>query len=146
MPRRNSDSRTLDLFAIPTAPPMVSGAQNISIEIRHLLADVLKACPRSRYQVAARMSEFLGIEISKHQLDSWKADSRDSWRFPLEYLVAFEMACDTFEVTQYISAKRGCGLLVGEEILEARRGRLQTEHDERARQIKLLKKRLGGQS
>jgi len=136
---RRQDNRTGDLFAVPAAPRTIPGSQNISIEIRHLLSDVLKKCPKSRYEIAARMSELLGVEISKHQLDSWTADSRDGWRFPLEYITAFEAACDTYEITEYIASQRGCSLNIGAETLTAKLGQLEMMRGEIAKQIRDLK-------
>jgi len=138
MPRRQDD-KTGDLFAIPTTPRTIPGSQNISVEVRHLLSDILKQSPKSRYEIAARMSELLGVKISKHQLDSWTADSRDGWRFPLEYMTAFESACDTYEITEYIATQRGCSLNIGTETLTAKLGQLEVMRTEIAKQIRDLK-------
>jgi len=142
MPRRRDD-KTGDLFAMPAQPKMLPGSQNIGMEIRHLLSDILKQSPKSRYEIAARMSELLGADISKHQLDSWTADSRDGWRFPLEYLPAFETACDTHDLTHFIADARGCTLNIGEESLTAKLGQLELMRTEIAKQIKDLRDHLG---
>jgi hypothetical protein len=65
---RQTDTRTGDLFAAPMAPREVPGALNFDLQLRHLLSQCLKESPKSRYEIAARMSEFLGDEVSKHQL------------------------------------------------------------------------------
>lgn len=75
--------RTLN-FEVPAAPTPIPGALNMSTEMRGLVSNILKDCPKSRFEVAARMSELTGVEITKYQLDSWTAESRDGWRFPLE--------------------------------------------------------------
>lgn len=142
--RRAQDSKTLDMFAVPAAPRTVPGSQNISIEIRHLLSEVLKKCPKSRYEIAARMSELLGVEISKHQLDSWTADSRDGWRFPLEYMPALEQACDTHAMLEFIAGQRGCSLNIGDEAWAAKLGQLEVIKAETSKQISAIKKHLGG--
>ncbi len=142
--RRRQDNKTGDLFAVPATPRTLPGSQNISIEMRHLLAGVLKKCPKSRYEIAARMSELMDVDISKHQLDSWTADSRDGWRFPLEYITAFESACNTYEITEYIANRRGCTLNVGVETLTAKLGQLEVIKAETARQISAIRKHIGG--
>jgi hypothetical protein len=38
--------------------------------------------PLSRYQVAAKMSELLDVDITKTMLDSWTAESKEQHRFP----------------------------------------------------------------
>lgn len=142
--RKRHDDKTGDLFSVPATPRTIPGSQNISTEIRHLLSKVLKQCPKSRYEIAGRMSELLGIEISKHQLDSWTADSRDGWRFPLEYMTAFESSCDTYEITEYIAAQRGCSLNIGSETLTAKLGQLEVMRSEIGKQIRNLKGHLEG--
>ncbi len=130
---------------VPKAPQPIEGSLNVGLEVRGLLKRVMKESPKSRYEIAAKMSELLGFEITKHQLDSWTAESRDGWRFPLEYLPAFEMACETHELTNWLAKKRGCRLLIGEEALLAELGkveRMEQEIKERKKALKeLLKKR-----
>ena len=108
MVRRHSrDRQTPDLFEIPEPAPLAEGSLNFAIELRGLLSQALKDCPHSRWQVAARMSELLGAEVTRYQLDAWTAESREPWRFPVEYLFAFEVACDTTVVTEWIVRHRG---------------------------------------
>lgn len=122
--RRTPDTLTGDLFEVPTPRAPMPGALAIGPMLRSLLSDLLKKCPLSRFEVAARMSELTGQEITKHQLDSWTAESRDGWRFPLEYLPAFEVALQTHEVTACMADLRGCKVLVGKEALEAQLGKV----------------------
>ncbi|MDX8389182.1 MAG: hypothetical protein R8M38_01695 [Mariprofundaceae bacterium] len=140
--KRIHDSRTMDLFAVPVPVSGLPGAMNMDVQIRHLLSDAIKAAPINRHQVAAKMSEYLGLDISKVQLDAWTAESKEAWRFPIAYLPAFETACDTYLITTYLAEFRGCGLAIGDEVLEARLGKLEKEQAEKQRQIKALKKKL----
>lgn len=131
------------MFAIPAPATPCGGGLEIGVRLRHLLAELLKACPHTRYQVAARMSELLGAEVSKHQLDSWTADSRDGWRFPLEYLPAFEVAVETHAVTAWLADLRGATLLVGKEALLAELGRVERAKQDLLGREKALKRMLG---
>lgn len=81
MARRAADNLTLDLFEVPVPTVPLPGALNFNLQLRHLLSEALKACPLSRIEVAARMSELTGDTITKHQLDAWTAESREGWRF-----------------------------------------------------------------
>ncbi len=143
MKRSHHDSLTLDLFAVPVARAPLPGALAVGPALRHLLADLLKASPRSRFEIAAHMSELLGHEVSKHQLDSWTADSREGWRFPLEYLPAFEVACETHAMTAWLADLRGCKVLVGKEALDAEIGKLERIKADAAERIRNLKKAAG---
>lgn len=137
------DSYTLDLFEVPAPRTPVPGALDVGLALRGLLSQLLKDSPLSRFDVAARMSELTGHEVTKHQLDSWTAESREGWRFPLEYLPALEVALGTHDVTAWLADLRGARLSVGREALEAQLGRLGRMKDDLARQERALKKMLG---
>lgn len=137
------DALTLDLFEVPVPRNPTPGALAVGNALRHLLSDLLKDCPKSRFEIAAQMSELLGHEITKHQLDSWTADSREGWRFPLEYLPAFEVAVSTHSITAWLADLRGCKVLVGKEALDAEIGKLERLKEDAGRKIKQLKHVLG---
>lgn len=138
------DTLTMDLFEVPAARAPLPGALDVGVQLRHLLSDLLKDAALSRHQVAARMSELLGHDISKHQLDSWTAESREGWRFPLEYLPALETALGTHDITAWLADLRGARLSVGKEALEAQLGKIERMKDDLNRQEKALKKILEG--
>jgi len=141
------DPLTVDLFdgffAVPVERGNKPGSLDIGVEFRHLLSEQIKACPKSRHQIAARMSELVGHEITKHQLDSWTAESREGWRFPAEYLPALEMALETHEVLAFLADLRGARLSIGREALEAQLGKLENMKDQLRKQEQVLKKLLG---
>ncbi|ENO80299.1 hypothetical protein [Thauera sp. 63] len=140
---RTADLLTADLFEVPVAVRPTPGALAVGPALRGLLSDILKRSPMTRHEVAARMSELTGEHISKHQLDSWTAESREGWRFPLEYLPALEETIHTHEITAWIADLRGARLSIGREALEAQLGRVAQMRDELARQERQLKKLLG---
>ena len=144
--RRRPDLSTRDLFEVPSPAPEAEGSLAFGVELRALLSRVLKECPGSRYQVAARMSELLGTDISKYQLDAWTAESREPWRFPLEYLPAFEIACETCAITEWLVMKRGGRVLFGKEALTAELGKPERQRDETQRRIQALKQTMRGGS
>ena len=140
---RKPDTQTLDLFDVPRPPAPTAGSLACGSQLRHLLSEVLKRCPKSRYEVAARMSELAGAEVTRHQLDSWTAESREGWRFPFEYTAAFEAATDSYALTQLLASQRGCSLLVGEEALLAEMGRLDRQEQELRERKAALRSVLG---
>lgn len=141
--RRRPDVSTPDLFQIPAPAPLAEGSLNFAVQLRGLLSTILKQCPHSRYQVAARMSELLGADISKHMLDAWTAESREPWRFPLEYVPAFETACESHALTEWLAGLRGGQVLFGKDALMAEMGRLQRQADDTNRRMKALRARMG---
>ncbi|WP_416244310.1 hypothetical protein ACLSSQ_00230 [Azospira sp. APE16] len=143
MPRRPADNLTMDLFEVPTPVSPRPGALLIGQQLRSLISDLLKASPLNRYEVAAKMSELVGHEITKNQLDSWTAESREGWRFPLEYLPALEVVLETHAITAWLADLRGARLSVGREALEAQLGKVSRMKDELSQQEKAIKRLLG---
>lgn len=141
--RRSRDPLTPDLFEIPVPRAALPGALDVGKQLRALISRLLKESPLDRYAVAARMSETLGQDVTKHQLDSWTAESREGWRFPLEYLPALESALETHDVTVWLADLRGCRVLVGKEALDAEIGKLERLKEEASRKIKQLKQVIG---
>ena len=142
MKTTSADPRQLtleELFALP-APSTTPASKDHGREICHLLSEALKRTPKSRYEIAARMSELTGHEISKAMLDAWSAESREGWRFPLEWADAFETACDTYCLTEFQARKRGCRVYAGDEVRQAEIGRIEAQIDELAGRLKTLKK------
>ncbi|WP_427500764.1 hypothetical protein ACQE3E_15480 [Methylomonas sp. MED-D] len=144
---RARDALTVDLFdgyfPVPVERGNKPGSLDIDSEFRNLLSDLIKASALSRHQIAARMSELVGHEITKHQLDSWTAESRDGWRFPVVYLPAFEAAIESHELTAFIASLRGAKLYIGKEALMAQLGKLEAAKDQLRRQEVALKRLLG---
>lgn len=80
------------------------GQYNIQVRLRGALSLALKkALPKSRWVVADEMSHLLGIEVSKYQIDSWVAESKEGHRMPVEYLPAFVEATGSLEPLQLLN-------------------------------------------
>lgn len=144
MARPPRDPRTIDLFDVPQAPPNRPGSLACDRELRHVLSGVLKQAEGDRYAISAEMSRLVGTDITKHQIDSWAAESREGWRFPLAYAPAFEAACNSYALTEWLAELRGCRVLVGEEALLAELGRIEREEAALKARRQMLKQRLGG--
>lgn len=142
------DALTVDLFdgfLVPVERAPKPGALDIGMAFRHVLVEQIKLSPLSRHQISARMSELVGHEITKHQLDSWTAESREGWRFPAEYLPALEVSLETHDLLAYLADLRGAKLYVGKEALVAQLGKLESMKDQLRKQEQALKKLLGEQ-
>lgn len=140
---RGRDSLTPDLFEIPRVPMPVGGSLDYATELKHVLSEALKKCPKSRYEVAARMSELTGQQITKETLDAWTAESKKPWRFPFEYSAAFEVSCETSCLQELLGRKRGTRIIVAEEHLLTELGRIQQDRADLAVREKCIKKFLG---
>lgn len=140
---RRPDHQTRDLFAVPTPAAMLPGSLEFGLAVRRLVADAIKNSPLTIYQIAGRMTELIGVEVTVHQLHAWTAPSREGWRFPLEYLPALEAAAETHDITAWLAGVRGGQLHIGRDVLHAELGRLERQRDEAAKRIKALKNAMG---
>jgi hypothetical protein len=107
-----------------------AGSMDVRNRLRGALVGALKRCPLSRWEVAGRMSELIGMEISKFQIDAWTAESKDNHRFPAEYLPAFCEATGDSGPLQILGETAGLFVLPGPEALRAEIQRL-TEEERR---------------
>lgn len=124
---RRRDDITPDFFEIPAPPAPVGGSLNFDPQICAALSDTLKQSRKDRYEIAADMSRLLAREVSKNMLDAYTAESRDAYNFPLNYVAAFEVATESFALTQLLAQLRGCRMLVGEDALLAELGKVERE-------------------
>jgi hypothetical protein len=100
-------------------PTKAAGSFDIDRQFRESISGALKQCPLSRWQVAARMSELVGCEISKSMLDSWTAESKEMHRFPAIFLPAFCEAAGSSEPLKIMGRLVGVFVLPGPEALRA---------------------------
>ncbi len=119
------DSRQLSLdeyYVVPQPPAPTPGSLQVDRELRATLSQALKDTALSRAEVAARMSELTGDDVSIHQLNAWTAESREQHRFPFEYAAAFEVAVGSQCLQLLLARKRGSLVLAGAAARDAKLG------------------------
>lgn len=118
---------------------------DISAQLRRWFSAAIKNSPMSRFEIAARMSELLGKEISKFQLDSWTAESKEGYHLPAEYLPAAVAVLDDISGLRILAAPLGVKVLENKDLLWLEYGKLKrTEQQVRLRKKQLEKKLQGG--
>jgi hypothetical protein len=128
-------------------PP--SGSLDIDSEIRAAVSVDLKHAHDQagrelfRYEVAAKMSELTGTEITKSMLDNYSAESHEKHRFPCQFLPAFILATGGRRVFEVLSRRSGLFALPGPEALRAEIQRIdeeiKTKKEEKKKRIAFLK-------
>lgn len=124
------------------------GALNLDAQVRELISLALKHTALSRYEVAAKMSERLGREITKAQLDSWSAESKETHRFPFAYANAFIDATGDKALLRLACRTAGGFFIDGPDALRLELGRLaeqKTELNRRERMVKEVLESMGAQ-
>lgn len=116
----------------------VPGSLNLQQSVKETLTAVLKSIPSKRWEIAGRMSDYIGVEITESMLNAWTAESKELHRFPLEYLPAFCWATGNYSLADIIARASGCHLIKSEEVVLLEMARL----DERERDIQEQKRQM----
>ena len=109
------------------------GSLDIDSEFRAAVSEDIKAAKDatgrelSRYEVAARMSELVGQEITASMLNNWTADAHEKHRFPCQFLPAFILSTGGRRAFEALSRKSGLFALPGAEALRAEIQRIDEE-------------------
>jgi len=106
--RDRRDDRTLDLLA--WEPPQVTTqvdpeqvrAGTLRGRVARAVAMVLRDCELSREQIAERMSDFLGEEVSKPMLDAYASQAREEHTISAIRLAALAHATSDIRVLQVL--------------------------------------------
>jgi len=104
-----------------------TGSCNIQFTLKEAIAKSMSNCKLSRYEIAGAISNLLGIDVSKYQLDSWTAESKDGHRLPAEYLVAFCRVTGSYEPLKLICKKLGLFIMPGSDALRSEIHKLEEE-------------------
>jgi len=124
-----------------------AGSFDVDRQFRESVNAALKACPLSIYQVAARMSELLGQEITASMIYSWTAESKNKHRFPAIFLSAFCEATGTSTPLAILGRPVDAFVLPGPEALRAEIRRIEEEinkkQTEKRRRMVFLKQMEG---
>lgn len=95
-----------------------TGSVNIQAELKEAIAKAMAESGLSRFEIAGKMSDLLAQDVSKYQLDSWVAESKDGHRMPAEFLAAFCMVT-TWNPLELICKKLGLFIMPGYDALRS---------------------------
>ncbi len=100
---------------------------------------ILKEDPRTRFEIAADMSELLDSDVSKWMLDAWSSEARDGHNVSFSRMVLLAAITGRADVLNALMRPFGFAVLVGEEIYLAEIGHLEAKRraiDTRLRALK----------
>jgi hypothetical protein len=151
------DARQMDLLDLlqraetPAPAGPAPGSLDYDARLRAALSEELRRYAGDRFDVAAKMSRLVGAEVTKWQLDSWTAESKEGHRFPASHLPAFCCAVGSYRVLQVLAEGAGRRVYSDPSIdVAAEIGRLETniqqqraELRERERMLRAAKETYG---
>ncbi|NKB37900.1 MAG: hypothetical protein GKR93_12160 [Gammaproteobacteria bacterium] len=142
---KKTDTLTTDLFA--SAPDIelekIPGAlSGLGCEISGLVAQILKEHPGDRHELAAKMSQLAGKDITKSMLDGYTAESRENFNIPFYLAIVLEQVTGNHLLSSYFAKRVGGQALFGRQTVEAEIGRYQLQKQQADTKIKSLTKKL----
>lgn len=135
MSKRRSSLDQVQLgFTFDPPTPAKASADLAGFErlIAAKVARALKDDVRSRDVIAAEMTDLLGEEVSRFMLDAYASEARDNHNISAGRFLALVAVTERYDLLDAAVRRIGAALLVGEEIMTARLGHLQS----RLREIK----------
>jgi len=146
--KKNCSPNQLSFFdLLKDLRPQNSGFSsfNIDLLLRETISQAIKESPLSRFQIAAKMSDALGMEVSKTMIDSWTAESREGInRFPACYLPAFCHAVNSIEPLKVLADLVGSVVVQGEEALRIEMSKIEEQEHRLSEKKKAIKTILNG--
>lgn len=85
------------------------------------------------------MSILIGREITKTQLDSWSAESKDGHRFPLAYFPAFMEATGDRSILKMLCRKSHGHYIEGSDAIRLELGRIKEEQRDLQKKEKAIR-------
>lgn len=114
----------------------------IPAEIRKIMNRMIKQSGLSREQTADYMNGLLGRRlVSAAQINTWTRESSPR-HIPLQFMFAFELACRSTGLTEFMCAVHGGRFVCGAELDALTLGQIQAQKSKLADQERKLKKRL----
>ncbi|EXL08196.1 hypothetical protein BG46_01305 [Brucella anthropi] len=136
------DPLQMDFFSEP-AFPVRSPVQQIDLDryrakMKRAMARAIRECHHDRPTIAARMSLYLGVNITKAMLDAWTAESKRAHDMTIPRFAAFVHATEAPWLWDEAAGMQGVTVLVGREAQLAEIGLLRQEQQRVARELKAL--------
>lgn len=106
------------------------GAFDIETRLKEEASLALRKCRLSRYEVAAKMSEMLGEDLTKSMLDNRTAESKDNYPWPAKWLAPFAVITGHNEQIKLVNKLARLPMADSEKLLDMEIGRKTEEMDE----------------
>lgn len=147
------DPLQMDFFSEP-AFPVRAPVEQIDLDryrarMKRAMARAIRECQYDRPTIAARMGNYLGVNITKAMLDSWTAESKREHDITLPRFAAFVHATQAPWLWDQAASVQGLTVLDGKEVALAELGLLAQEKkrvDRRMRELLSVRVDLAGRA
>ncbi|TAN59831.1 hypothetical protein EPN18_09760 [bacterium] len=115
------------------------GAFDVETRLKEEASLALRMCRLSRYEVAAKMSEMLGREVTKSMLDNRTAESKEDQMWPAAWLAPFAVVTGHNEQIKLINKLARLPIADSEKLLDMEINRKQQLLEEEQKELDDLK-------
>lgn len=112
------------------APVAASGElclAGLEQQVCSTVAVMLNSDGRSRWELAAKVSEYLGEDVSKAMLDAYASPAREEHKVPMSRFLAIMTVTGRHDLFDPVLRRTGAAVLVGEEVQTARVGHVRQQ-------------------
>jgi len=122
--------------------PIIEGSMDVGLKFRDILSKAFGRCKDSRYQLAGKLSEVTGRNISKDMLDKYTSSNFD-YALRAEDLPGVILITQSLEVAQVLVEPVGCLVASPEDSKLLKLARLNKEKNKILSEIAALETQIG---
>ena len=126
-------------FSAPAPASGVGELAGLERQINRMVGTMLNSDPRTRREIAAKMSDLLDDDVSACMLDAYSSPARSDHKVPFSRLCALAVVTNRQDLLDPIMRKIGAALLVGDEVRTARLGQIEALMSELQQERRALK-------
>jgi hypothetical protein len=107
---------------------------SIVYRVKHALLEDLAASRHSRAEIAVRLTEIAGRQISEAMVDAWVAETK-SHRFPAELVPAWTAVTESRRLIEALCAEAGLSVTTPDELRFAELGRARIREEKLTQEL-----------
>lgn len=96
----------------------------LGIRLKEAISEAIKNSGLKRYEIAGKMAEFLGFEITESMLNAYTAESKEGYRMPAEYFPIFCKLTKDYTILEILVSSSGGRMVKSDEIYLLELGKL----------------------
>ena len=125
-------------FETPAAAAGEGCLAGLEQQISTTVGVMLNSDGRSRWELAAAVSAYLGEDVSKAMLDAYASPAREEHKVPMSRFLGIMTVTGRHDLFDPLLRRTGAAVLVGEEVLTARLGHVRRQIEELKAEMRRL--------
>jgi hypothetical protein len=128
------------MFDEPVLPSGEACLAGLEQQICSTVGVMLNSDARTRWEIAAKASEYLGEEVGKSMLDAYASPAREEHKVPMSRFLAIMTVTGRHDLLDPLLRRTGAAVLVGAEVQTARVGHLRAQRMQIDQELRALER------